>query len=441
MTTESIPQLSKKLQSIFGKKADKLGQESQFIKRKVKVTGSLFSKMLVFGWLNNPDATLENLCQTGAAVGLKITPQGLEQRFTAEGAEFLMSLLEEVVAEIVMASPTAHNLLQQFPQVVIEDSSTVTLPTELASIWLGCGGSPKASKAAVKMQVRWDMVSGGLDGPHLSSAQVADKVASQAHQSLPKGSLRITDLGYWKLEIFREQEVAGLYYLTRLKANTLIQHGTDWLCITDFLAQQDAKQVDMAVTVGKGEQLAARLLAIRVPDAVAVERRRKLKQTAKRKGKTLSKQRLAMAEWTVFITNVPADMLSLEQALVLMQMRWQIELLFKLWKNSGKLDKSRSERPWRILCEFYAKLIAMIIQHWTLLLGLWTLPERSLVKASAVVRQHALSIVMAIQNRQQLVQALSICVDVLASGNRIHKSQKTPRLFQLLVTFDSLDAA
>jgi hypothetical protein len=46
------------------------------------------------------------------------------------------------------------------------------------------------------------------------------------------------------------------------------------------------------------------------------------------------------------------------------RLRWQIERLFRLWKEHGHIDEWRSKKPWRILCEVYGKLAAMLIQQW-----------------------------------------------------------------------------
>ena len=71
-------------------------------------------------------------------------------------------------------------------------------------------------------------------------------------------------------------------------------------------------------------------------------------------------------------------MLCVEEALVLARARWQIELLFKLWKQHGQIDEWRTTNPFRVLCELYAKLIAMVIQHWILLVSCWNYPDKSL---------------------------------------------------------------
>jgi hypothetical protein len=110
-------------------------------------------------------------------------------------------------------------------------------------------------------------------------------------------------------------------------------------------------------------------------------------------------------------------------------MRWQIELIFKLWKSHGQIDISRSRKSWRILFEVYAKLITMIIQHWTFLLANWSFPDRSLVKTAKTVRQHALNLAVALGDLPRLERALTILSRCLTVGCRINKSVNTPRTF------------
>ena len=96
----------------------------------------------------------------------------------------------------------------------------------------------------------------------------------------------------------------------------------------------------------------------------------KQQRQGKRKGKKVSAARLRLADWTIMLTNVPQKLLSVQEALVLLRCRWQIELLWKLWKQHGKLDTWRSYKPERILTEIYAKLLGLIITHWETAAGL-----------------------------------------------------------------------
>ncbi len=50
-----------------------------------------------------------------------------------------------------------------------------------------------------------------------------------------------------------------------------------------------------------------------------------------------------------------------------MRARWQVEKLFDLWKRHGLLEETRSRKPWRVLCEVYAKLLGLLVQHWIFL--------------------------------------------------------------------------
>ena len=382
-----IHQISKAMQNVLTEKADQAATTTDFIQRQGKVTGANFCQTLVFGWLQNPEATLEELSQSGVSVGLEISPQGLDQRFTQRASDCLYEVLQAAIAETIQSEAVAIPLLQRFAGVYIEDSSCIALPEELATVWLGCGGNKFTSNGAVKLQVRWDMLQGRLDGPYLTDGRTHDRVASEMNQALPEGSLLIRDLGYWKLAAFATAGQSEMYWLSRMQAQTGFydQAGQQWTQVT-FLQQQTGDSFDCPIELGVKKRIPARLVGFRVPAPVAAERRRKLKADAKRKGQTLSSARLALCDWSLFVTNVPEELLTPAEILVLARLRWQIELLFKLWKSHGHIDKSRSEKPWRILCELYAKLIGMIVQHWSFLLGNWAFPDRSLVKASATVR-------------------------------------------------------
>src|SRR5207253_5583063 len=150
-----------------------------------------------------------------------------------------------------------------------------------------------------------------------------------------------------------------------------------------------------SVQLGATARLPCRLIAVKVPTIVAAQRKRRLRREAKRRGHNLSAERLRGAEWNIFATNVPGEKLSIQEVLVLARSRWQIELLFKLWKSQGCIDEWRTRNPLRIMCEVYAKLLAMLIQHWLLLVSCWAdmwQGGRSMVKAAGTVRQYALPI-------------------------------------------------
>jgi hypothetical protein len=99
-------------------------------------------------------------------------------------------------------------------------------------------------------------------------------------------------------------------------------------------------------------------------------------------------QILVLCEWTILVTNLSTEQLTVLQAHFLLRLRWQIELLFKLWKQSLSLDVWRSKQAFQIMSEVYAKLFLSLINHWLRILASWE-EERSLVKASYFLKKQA----------------------------------------------------
>jgi hypothetical protein len=429
----SIAQVAQQLENVLGPLADRVAQETGWVRRRSKLTGALWVRTLVLGWWRAPAASLEMLCQTAGSLGVAITPQGLDQRFTSTAATCLKVVLDEAVQAVLASDPTALPLLQRFPAVTVEDSSTIVLPPALAEVWRGCGGNTEQGDAALKLQVRLDLCTGQLWGPQLVEGRAADQRTELPTAALPSGGLRLADLGYFRLDAFAELSARGVYWLSRLQPQTAVFDAAGQRRdLLEWLPRLGGAWVDQPVTLGTRQHVAARLLAVPVPPAVAEARRRKLRATARDQGRTVSKARLALAGWTLLVTNAPVELISLVEALVLYRVRWQIELLFKLWKQHGQIDQWRTAKPARILCELYAKLLAMVLQHWCLLVGGWAIPQRSWVKAAETIRAHTPLLACALGGRLRLTAALEHLVQTLAAGCRQNSRRQQPSTYQLL---------
>lgn len=436
---KNITQLAKKIQRILGEIADRAGKQSGMIQRKRKLTGSTFVQTMVLGKLSNPDASFEELSQTASALGVTITAQGLEQRLDKRAAECLRQVLEQAVEEMITTDEVEIPLLKRFNGVYIQDSSAITLPKELIDEWQGCGGSNGRS-AGLKIQVELSLSSGQLKGPSLHAGKEQDRSSEFQTAALPKGSLLMRDLGYWSLQEMEKRTQRGEFWLFRVRARTnLTLEGGKHCRLVEFLQAETGQRIDINLRLGKTAQTPARLLAVKVPQEIAEERKRKLKEKARSKGQPLNKETLKLAEWYLLVTNVPEESLSLREAIVLARARWQIELLFKLWKQSGKIDEWTSKKPYSILCDCYAKLLAVLIQHWLILTAAWHLPNRSLTKAAQTIRRFAFGMATVFQTNIQFEKMVNDVCRCISSGCRMNSRSSDPNTYQFLLNPDLLD--
>lgn len=421
------------LQNLLGADARVAGLTTGFVQRRSKLTAEIFVQTLTFGWLANPSASLQQLAQTAAIFGIDISAQALDQRFSQRAASCLKQVLEAAVEYVIAADPVAIPLLRRFKSVELIDTSIVCLPGELLQVWSGCGGT-QGKASSLKVELGLELITGKLEGPHLHPGRTADCRGLLPQASLEPGSLRLADLAYFKLQSMKELSGKRIYWLTRVKACTGIvdQEGRRWKLL-DFIRAQKDDTLEVEVKLGFNEQVACRLIAVRVSKQVADQRRRRLRDKARRNCSRVKKQSLALAEWAVIATNVEADKLSAEEAMVMTRVRWQIELLFKLFKSQGQVDEWRSKKPWRILCEVYAKLLAMVIQHWILVTSSWRYADRSIFKAGKAVQMLALNIAMALNSVKGMLRVIKLLERCIASNGRINKRKKAPSSFQLLL--------
>lgn len=430
----TVPQVSKAMQTVLIKEANRLGEETDFIQRQCILTGSSFVSGLISGWQNDPQASLSGLSQAVGNAGTPITRQGLAQRFDASSVALSHRLLERSLEVVVKAMPVPDILLERFTSVELVDSSIITLPNSLRQVWQGCGGfGDQARVSALKLNVRWDVKHGHLQHLDISDGKQHD-CQSMAHRApVASGSLRIQDLGYFSLDDLERMSDQDGYFLLRYKRGTGIYDaaGTNRLDLVQLLPQTVGETLDCPIRLGVSKQIPCRLVAEKVPDEVVQQRHERLYEDARQAQRTVSQRALQMAQWTIYITNVPPDLLTVAEVFILGRYRWQIELLFKLWKQDLGIDKWTSQNPHRILSEIYLKLVGAIVTHWLLLVACWHNPRRSLRQAIPTIRGLAWQFANSLHSLVLLRHAFEALCRALATC-RMDKSQQHPRAFQFL---------
>lgn len=438
----SVPQIMEKFHLILEEEVPLLARETGAVKRKRKegLDSVTLVSTLIFGTWQVPDLRVSGLAQVAARREVKVTPSAICQRFTPQTATLFRRVFERMASVHWESERMEVALLKPFSAVIVEDSSTVSLPDELAEVWRGCGGSAGMSEAAVKLFVRWDVLTGQVQGPRLTDARTNDHHSPFSEEELIEGCLYLADLGFFGIS--RLQKIARgsqgkRYFVTRWQPNTnLYTRGGHRVELRGLLPQKVGHVRDLGVVLGRHEPLAVRLILVKVPAEVARERRERLTRTAQKHGREPNAELLYLAGWTIVLTNLPRSRADFSQVLVLLRLRWQIERLFRLWKEGGKIDEWRSKNPYRILAELYGKLCAMIMQQALIAQGCWLDPYRSIVKAADCLRREANRLMMAFYEGTVDKTVRSI-LGSLGSGCQLDRRAAHPSTAQLLV--DGLD--
>jgi hypothetical protein len=328
------------------------------------LTGWLFFQALVVGFFKFPTASLHQLAQECARLGFSISPQGLHERINERSEAFLQAMYQCAFEQFRSQLSLPIALLNQFTQLLVVDSTFVQLPESMQAEYPGSGG--KASGASLKVQLVLEYLSGNLCQLTFQAGRCADQAYTQYLELVQAGGLVMMDLGYFCLASLVSIAQKGAYFLLRYHYPTALYtpDGTR-LDLLAWLLAQDPQGAECPVFLGAApkRRLACRLITLAVPLAVAEERRRKARRKAATHGKTLSEAYLKSLGWSIFVTNVPASLLSAAQVIAFYRIRWQIELIFKFWKSYCGLAAVPAVRPARVMTEFYAKLLVAVLTN------------------------------------------------------------------------------
>ena len=427
------------LQRLFGEIAQTAAEESGVIQRTRKFSPVSLARTFVLGFLQNPRASDEKLAQMAVQCGAAVTPQAIEQRHTPRLVDFLERLFRGATKLVVGSDQALAAILERFTSVTVIDSSTITLPDEMQEQFRGCGGSYGGGAAAMKLQTELDLRSGALAHVEIEPGRSPDSATSRQDVRRGKGSLRITDLGYFSAPVFAAMTAAGEYFLSRLQFRTQVLHDGLAVDVLAWLAKQAGPFVDVSVLLGKVQRLPCRLIAWRLPQEQANRRRQKLRQEMMdKKGHEPSAERLAWCDWTILVTNVPEDMLTPKEAAVLYRARWQVELLFKRWKSQGLVAELSGSTVVRQMVRVWSRLVAAVVQHWLTVGSVWGDPTKSLHKVYEAVRGFVGRLAAALDCSTELKRLFTDMSQTFAKTCRRDKRSKAGT-FELLNDVGLLD--
>lgn len=435
---KNVTQLACVLQVLLTSRADEVAHAVGLVQRRRVLSGGQWVQTLVFGWLQQPRASLEELADGAERLQAALSPQALDRWFCPQGVCCLKELIAEAVGQVLQTEAAAVPLLQRFTSVSLEDCTTIALPACLADEYPGCGGNDDdaggGGQAALKIYVRQDVRGGTVTAVSFQPGREPDVKAGQQAAPLPAGSLRLKDLGFFDTQLLARDREAGVHWISRLPSSVCVQATADGPTegLDAFLRRQTGDALDQSVWVGTATPVQGRLVAVRCPEAVRERRLRALAAKARKKGRPVSDRQRELCGWTVLLTDLDGDGLGFDELWVLYRVRWQIELLFKLWKGTGGLDKSQGRRGDRVLCEVLAKLLGQLVQHWLLLTaGPW-LDGRSTPRKVRVLRLYLQELVAALGCVEALVEVLQKIAQRLQRLRRRSRRRKKPLTLDLL---------
>jgi Transposase DDE domain len=460
---ESIARLSELAKRFLVERPKELERTSGFVQRSTaRLDGPTFVQMCALGWMNNGAASYSQLNHVVASLDIHVRNQAIEERFGEASSKLLRQLLEEAAGQLLEGQAVETPLFEHFPGgVFLQDGTVITLPAELKTIWQGSGGS-SGSESALRIQGRWEMRCGGLSGLWLQDSRQSERQGPAMDEPYPEHSLRIVDTAYLSYADMRAASQSRRFWITGVKADMLFADKCGhWWNLTDWLRSlpKDQQIADVWVRAGKREQVPVRLIALRLPKEVVGARKKRANRHVERNPKSkgvqqcgrrpkkgsqhqprkrarkrnkVSARKQEQLEWLLVLTNVEGSALQALQVVALMRLRWQIELLWKLWKQEAKVDTWRSSKPQRILTELYAKLLSLVIEHWITLQGCWSDPRRSLFKARQVLQWTVSWLILAIRGEVAWETVLARMCSSMAANCWTDRRKHSPSTFQQL---------
>ncbi len=367
---------------------NKLSKETGFTQREGgKISGFEILNLVINKTFGTEKLSLNSQCeQFEEQTGKNISKQSLNERFN----ERLILLITCVLEEVLFAQKDEELIVllksTGIKSLLIKDATSFQLPESLKESFKGSGGS--ASLSSIKIQFECDFLNGKVRVLSLHSGTYSDvRDAKETVDKLEEGDCILRDLGYFLILTLKKVDTIGAYYLSKLHHNIdiyedkierrklitknqePIKEKIDLGRIETYMKQNKLATIEKDVYIGNKDKYKTRLIIELLPDAVKEKKIRELKKAAKSRKREVDKITLKRAGFNLYVTNLSSGQLGMDNAHNLYRLRWQIELMFKIWKSEGKIHHVQKMKKDRFVSCLYGKLVYFFI-NWKILWNL-----------------------------------------------------------------------
>ncbi len=358
---------------------NRLSKKTGFVKRKSKLNAETFLAFNTFSSDDLCDKSLSTLCgRLAAQYNISISPQALNERFNKRSVAFMQEVFNAMMIK-------QNNILNQenknlsFNRILVNDATSYGLPEKFNNEFKGSGGS--SSKSAIKIQLQYDLLTGSFICCDTYSGTSSDgKYVNVMDNYTKEGDLRLSDLGYYKIDYLKKIDEKKAFFISKLKSTstvykknpepTLRKNGTvvkstEYIKIDIFEIIKplaDGETIEIKdIYIGSKKELKSRLIITKLSEENKQKRKIKHLSAVRRDRGKINDRSLAWTEINVYITNVSENILATEQIHDVYSLRWQVEIMFKIWKSIFNIDNVKNVKMERFKCFLYGRLIALLI--------------------------------------------------------------------------------
>ena len=356
------------------KKCHDLCRQYKFIQRSTsKLHGREFIKAMIIPSKGSSTDSLKGLCKRFLTFNpeSELSSQALCKRINSSAASALMKgvfieLLIKVRENLTYSCPKLAQGLKRFNRALVEDSTIMVLNEKLEQKFKGTNRGGCSGKAQVKINLITDISKGILEDAQLFRGNEPDRGNAERILSIIKeGDLIIRDLGYFVINAFKKIANQNAYFLSRLLPGVLFyldKNDKEPLDIGTYLKENghNKNKISLQGFIGK-DKVPVRLVMYRNPEHVVNKRLRESNKVAKSTGRKMSESKKLSLHFSMFITNIPENMIIDELVGTVYRLRWEVELIFKRWKGQLKIDYLKGINEHRIECLIWSRLCTVLI--------------------------------------------------------------------------------